>query len=69
MAAIADREEYVLYDAINRGLIALRRGDWGLADSIARGLQPRIKDGQDHRPDASAIARFKKEIKANGRPI
>lgn len=69
MSAFARNEEHILYEAINRGLVALRRGDWGRADSIARELQPRIKDGQPHRPDVSAIDRFKKEIKASGRPI
>lgn len=69
MSAFARNEEHVLYEAINRGLVALRRGDWALADTIARGLQPRIKDGQPHRPDVSAIDRYKKEIKASGRPI
>jgi hypothetical protein len=69
MSAFARNEEDVLYEAINRGLVALRRGDWALADTIARGLEPRVTDGQPHRPDASAIARYKKEIKASGRPI
>lgn len=69
MSAFARNEERVLYEAINRGLVALRRGDWALADKIARDLQPRIKDGQPVHPDVSAIARYKKEIKASGRPI
>jgi hypothetical protein len=69
MSAFARNEEDVLYEAINRGLVALRRGDWALADTIARSLEPRIKDGQPVRPDVSAIDRFKKEIKASGRPI
>lgn len=69
MSFVAAREEWILYEAINRGLIALRRGDRAKADTIARGLEPRINHGEPHRPDASAIARFKKEIKASGRPI
>lgn len=69
MAALVDPNEWVLYAAINRGLVALRRGDWALADTIARGLTPRMDKEEPNRPDAAAIARFKKEIKASGRPI
>lgn len=67
MGRFASEYEYTMYAQINRALEAVRAGDWGLADKIARGLAPGMREGKPYQPDVSAIARLLREIKATGR--
>ena len=63
---IADPAEEALYDELNRGLAALRRGDVGAAMLVLSRVSPRVLGKKIHRADAAAIARLEKEIALSG---
>ena len=63
---IADPAEESLYEELNRGLAALRRGDVGAAMLVLSRVSPRVVRKKVHRADAAAIALLEQEIALSG---
>ena len=56
---IGSPEEEALYEALNRGMASVRRGDVAGARHILAGIEPRTFHKKPVRADVSAIARLK----------